>query len=82
MLEWAKGKWEDELLRVLWAYWTRSKRLIGATLFTLAYGMEAIIPIEIGMPTSKAVVQDQKDNDEKLIRQLDWVDEKRGDATI
>ena len=44
--------------------------------------MEAIIPIGIYMPNAKPVVQDQMDNDEKLIRQLDWVDEKRGDAII
>ena len=72
----------DELLRVLWAYWTISRRPMGATPFALAYGMEAIIPTEIGMPTAKTVVQDQRDNDEELIRQLDWADEKQGDATI
>ena len=33
--------------------------------------MEAIIPTKIGMPTAKIVVQDQKDNDEELIRHLD-----------
>ena len=55
---------------------------MGATPFALAYGMEAIIPTEIGMPTAKTVVQDQRDNDEELIRQLDWADEKQGDATI
>ena len=35
--------------------------------------MEAIIPTKIGMPTTKTVLQDQKDNDEELIRQrLSW----------
>ncbi|KAL6334527.1 hypothetical protein AAG906_018022 [Vitis piasezkii] len=50
---------------------------IGATPFALAYGMEFIIPIEIGMPTTKTVVQEQRDKDEKLKRQLDWANEKR-----
>ena len=39
--------------------------------------MEFIIPIEIGMPTTKTVMQDQMDKDEKLKRQLHWANEKR-----
>ena len=53
-----------------------------ATPFALAYRMEVIIPTEIGMPTTKITVQDQRDNDEELIRQLDWNDEKIGAAAI
>ena len=44
--------------------------------------MEAIISIKIGMPTAKIVVQYQMNNDEELIKQLDWADELRGDVTI
>ena len=43
--------------------------------------MKVVIPTEIGMPTTKTIVQDQRDNDE-LIRQLDWADKMRGVATI
>ena len=39
--------------------------------------METIIPIESGMLTIKTTVQNQSDNDEELIRQLDWADEKQ-----
>ena len=78
----ARVKWVDKLLRVLWAYRTISRQPIGATPFTLAFRMEAMIPIEISMSTTKTTVQDQKDNNEKLIRQLDWVDEKRDDTAI
>lgn len=68
MLKDAKGKWVDELPEVLWAYRTTSRWPTGATLFALTYGMEAIIPTEIGMPTARKTVQDQRGNDEKLIR--------------
>ena len=68
MLEGAKGKWVDELPRVLWTYWATSKLPIGATHFALAYRMEVIIPTEIDMPTAKTTMQDQRDNDEELIR--------------
>ncbi|RVW15713.1 hypothetical protein CK203_075385 [Vitis vinifera] len=81
-LEGAKGKWVDELLGILWAYRTTSRWSMTTTPFILAYGMEAIIPTKIGMPTTKIAVQDQMDNDEELIRQLDWADEMRGDETI
>ena len=75
MLEEVKGKWVDELPRVLRAYQITSRWPTGATPFTLAYGMEAIIPTEIGMPTAKTTEQDQMDNDEELIRHRDWADE-------
>ena len=52
----AKGKWVDELPRVLWAYETTSRKPIGASPFALTYGMEAIIPIEIGMPTLRTKI--------------------------
>ena len=82
ILEGAKEKWVDELLGVLWANRTKSRRPTGTTPFALTYGMEAIIPTTIGMPIAKTVVQDQKDNNEELIRQLDWTDKKRGNAAI
>ena len=72
----------DELLGILWAYRTTSRRSMTTTPFILAYGMEAIIPTKIGMPIAKIAMKDQMDNDEELIRQLDWADEMRGDETI
>ena len=59
MLEKTKGKWVDELLGILWPYRTTLKRPTWTTPFDLTYGMEAIIPTEIGMPTAKIVVQGQ-----------------------
>ena len=55
-LEQAKGKWVEELPDVLWAYQTTPGRPIGNTLFALAYGMDAIIPTEIGLPTIRTEV--------------------------
>ena len=60
-LEKAKGKWVEELPGVLWAYWTTLGRPTGNTPFVLAYGMDAVIPIEIGMPTARTAVQGQGD---------------------
>lgn len=56
-LEKAKEKWVAELLGVLWAYQTTLGCPTGNTPFTLAYGMDAVIPIEIGMPIARTAVQ-------------------------
>ena len=50
-LDLAKGKWVDELSGVLWAYITTARKPTGISPFAMTYGMEAIIPTKIGMPT-------------------------------
>ncbi|RVW92740.1 Pro-Pol polyprotein [Vitis vinifera] len=50
-LEQAKGKWVEKLPGVLWAYRTTPGWPTGNTPFALAYGMDAVIPTEIGLPT-------------------------------
>nr|CAN78424.1 hypothetical protein VITISV_037781 [Vitis vinifera] len=66
-LEQAKGKWVEELPGVLWAYRTTPGRPTGNTPFALAYGMDAVIPTEIGA---------------ELGTNLDWADEVRESAAI
>ena len=44
-----KGRWADDLQEVLWAYRTTTRSTTGETLFLLAYGYEAIIPVEFGI---------------------------------
>lgn len=43
-LEGTIGKWVEELLDVLWAYRTTSRRPTRVTPFSLTYGMEVVIP--------------------------------------
>ncbi|XP_072062133.1 uncharacterized protein [Arachis hypogaea] len=43
----AKETWAEELSQVLWAYRTTSQSATGETPFRLAYGIEAIIPVEV-----------------------------------
>lgn len=68
MLELAKGKWVDELLRILWAYRTISRWPIRTTPFALAYGIKVFISIEIGMPTTRTTVQSQREDTQELER--------------
>ena len=52
------------------------------THFALAYRIDAIIPTEIGLPTTWTAVQGQRDEDQELGRNLDWADEVRESASI
>nr|CAN79683.1 hypothetical protein VITISV_011289 [Vitis vinifera] len=81
-LEQAKGKWVEELPGVLWAYQTTPRRPTGNTPFALAYGMDAVIPTEIGLPTIWTDVAKQSNANMELGRNLDWTDEVRESATI
>ena len=77
----AKGKWVEELPRVLWAYRTTSRKPTGESPFALTYGMEAIIPTEIGMPTIRTEILNEATT-EALIKDLDKTDELRETAVV
>ena len=48
----------------------------------MTYGPEAIIPLESGFPTTRTNSFNPKDNDEKLARNLDLIEEKRENAMV
>ena len=48
-LEGVKGAWPEELQNVLWAYRTTIRVLTGETPFRLTFGIEAVIPVEVGL---------------------------------
>ena len=79
-LEAAKGVWLDELPGVLWAYRMTVRTSMGETPFKLAYGSEAVIPVEIHMANHRAVKYRAKDNEEQLRLNLDLIDEVRMNA--
>ena len=62
-LDRAKGRWTKELLSVLWAYRKTPRLSTSATPFSLAHGMEVIIPLEVGLPTLRSKLCDQGLND-------------------
>ena len=55
-LDKTKEKWVEKLPDVLWAYRMTPGQPTGNTLFALAYGMNAVIPTEIGMPTARTTM--------------------------
>ena len=81
-LEKAKGKWAEELPHVLWAYRTTPRRSTGETPFSLAYGMEAVIPLEVGLSTIRSKNFDPDLNGEAITLELDLAEERRDRALV
>ena len=79
-LEGAKGLWPEGLPNILWAYRTTARTPTGETPFRLTYGIEAVIPVEIGLTTWRTNYYDEGSNDVQLRSNLDLVDEVRDQA--
>ena len=78
----AKGKWVDEFPHVLWTYWTMLRRSTGETPFSMTYGAEVLIPLEIGFPTLRTSSFTPDSNDRLLERSLDLVEERRKNVMV
>ena len=53
MLEGSKGSWVDDLPGVLWSARTTPKDATGHTPFSLVYGSEAVLPVEVRANSSR-----------------------------
>ena len=78
----AKEKWVEELSHVLWTYRTTPRRSIRETPFSMTYGAEAVIPLEIGFPTPRMNSFTPSNNDGLLGNNLDLIEERRENATV
>ena len=72
----------EELPSVLWAYRTTPGRPAGNIPFSLAYGMDAVIPTKIGLPTIWIAIRGRRNENQELERNLDWADEVRENVAI
>ena len=81
-LDEAKGKWVEELPHVLWAYRTTPRRSTGETPFSMTYGAEAVIPLEIGFPTLRTNAFTLDGNDMLLEKNLDLIEERRESVMV
>ena len=75
-LEGLKGKWVEYLPEVLWAYRTTRKSATQETPFALAFGTEAVAPVEIGLKSLRIELASVEHNEEALRLNLDLIDEK------
>jgi hypothetical protein len=81
-LEEAKGKWVEELPSVLWTHRTTARKSTGETPFALAYGVEAVIPLEVGIPTTRTTDFAVETNEDNLRKDLDLLEERRDLAIV
>ncbi|KAL5563843.1 hypothetical protein UlMin_033590 [Ulmus minor] len=81
-LEKSKGAWVDELPLVLWSYRTSFRTTTGETPFSLAYGVDAVVPVELGIPTFRIENFTEEDNDVLLALASDLLEEKRDKAQL
>ncbi|RVW93379.1 hypothetical protein CK203_022395 [Vitis vinifera] len=49
--------WSEKLSFALWAYWTSFRTSTGATPYSLVYGMEAVLPVEIEMGSLRVALE-------------------------
>ena len=79
------GGWVSHLADALWAYRSLSKFAMGFYPFSLVYGMEAIRPVELMVPSLRILQAQKKENEKdvftvEMCEDLEGLDEKKGDA--
>ena len=70
----------EYLLEVLWAYRTTRKSATQETLFALAFGTEAVAPVEVGLESPRVKFTNIELNEETLCLNLDLLEEKHEQA--
>ena len=78
----ADGSWVDELPSILWSYRTMVKVSMSETPFSLCYGSEALIPVEIRVPTFRVELFSPESNEQNLRNTLDLLDELRDQVKV
>jgi ribonuclease HI len=72
--------WHEHLPYALCAYLTSVRTSVGATPYSLVYGMEAVLPVEVEIPSLRILSQTQLEEAEwaqARYEQLNFIDEKR-----
>ena len=72
--------WPEKLPFALWAYRTSFRTSTGATPYSLVYGMEAVLPVEIEMGSLRVALEQQISETEwaqARFDQLNLLDERR-----
>ena len=70
--------WHDRLVESLWAYRVTIRTPTQATPFSLVYGSEAVLPLEVQLPSLRVAIQDEIAQDEQVqlrFQELDALEE-------
>ena len=74
-----KRHWHEKLLESLWAYRTTTRTPTGMTPYSLVYGGEAVLPLEVQIASLRVAIQEKLTEDEaaKLhLRELDNLEDE------
>jgi hypothetical protein len=77
-----KGGWVEYLPEVMWSYRTRISSATSETPYSLAFRVEAVIPVEIGSPSFRIQHYNPGFNSTGLKLHLNILEEKREDARV
>ncbi|XP_020271118.1 uncharacterized protein LOC109846304 [Asparagus officinalis] len=78
-----KRDWDEKLGESLWAYRTTVRTPIGATPYSLVYGCEVVLPLEIQIPSlciALATGMTTEESHQQRLAELEALDEKRLEA--
>jgi len=81
-LEKAKGAWAEEVPRIVWAYHTTPQSSTMETPFSLVYGSDAMIAVEIHESSPRFLGFVAEESNEERRVNLDLIDEAREEAKI
>ncbi|XP_077249331.1 uncharacterized protein LOC143888821 [Tasmannia lanceolata] len=76
------GRWADELYHVLGAYRTTPRTATGESPFNLSFGTEAVISVDIGIPSPRIVHFNEQLNRDGLRVNLDLLEEVHEESEI
>ncbi|XP_020678532.2 uncharacterized protein K02A2.6-like [Dendrobium catenatum] len=75
-----KRQWHEKLVEALWAYRITYRIPTQATPFALVYGVEAVLPLELQLPSLRIAINNEitsEQNAQLRLEELDGLDEKR-----
>ena len=67
---------------MLWGYRTTSRTTIGETPFSLAFRAEAMLPVEIEIPSFRRANYDEGNNEIQMAAEVDLIDERRDQSRL
>ncbi|KAA0062673.1 uncharacterized protein E6C27_scaffold79G001930 [Cucumis melo var. makuwa] len=79
----SKRDWQERVGEALWAYRTTYRTSTKVTPYSLVYGVEVVLPLEIEIPSLRMVVQEgltTEDNVKLRLQELETLNEKRLEA--
>jgi len=79
MVSRSRRDWYERLLEALWAYRTTVRTTTGCTPYNLVFGSEAVLPLEVQLPSLRVAMQftDPNENAQVRFAELEALDERR-----